>query len=1005
MPSRSVKEGCPLSPSFSEYLFFFVPLTMRLLTALWCIWLLHVCLADLCHYYNDYKIEFEDVLVMPTGPDFSACCGICLATPSCTVSVHINGSCYLKKFNRTVDNNTLIKAPGYITCDPIKHTTGPSAASYPPLPKPNISDTATAAPFPAGVRLDSGFPKISMENPEKFGFPGVEREGFASVDYNKLCLANGKTFPLPTNDWWTPIIRPTPETTLNYIFPVPYIYDFTKQGVHVQYPFIITSPGSVRNIINRFWTLSTIRSSDAMDFCVKHFDLLTATVQWHSGGEDDRTVMEMPMARGSPYVTIKYLQAQPLITTQQKLRAYFVDRVPYNCTGDAIKGHRFSVRLEDADEEWQLYVPPGTAVVCDSGFIAGRPYTTITLEDKAFTGYVRLALGNNCTTGMVPPSFHCAAEGTANKHMSHYLDALDDGSNACPMKGKVSTRPALGNYLELVLEWDVQKCWSSSFFSTNSLLMIALPHHLSRMDHSHISIVPSGGHRNTRGYNTPVRTYHNKWVMAHPRTTIPWVETPDAKRIPFLKNWLINNDSKFDLPPDVQRGYIDPYNAGKELSRVARLAIIADKLQLNDIADAFTKKLTAYISVWLDYKSANPLVFDKSWGGMISCGCTYVWLEQEQKARCANNVKSLECPVLRDVNADFGNGHFNDHHFHYGYFLYAAAVAAKLDPVWAKSYNDKVLLLLRDIANPNAEDPYFPQFRHFDWYLGHSWASGIVSSPNGKNQESTSEAVNAHYGIYLWGLATQHKPLAEMGELMMLTESHSAKYYWYGAGDVFPKGYVHDMAGIVHDLLFEFQTYFGPQTYFVHGIHVLPLTGATTFLLSRDWVAKSFPTFNKSCDADNFCMGSGFITFAHAQYALLDKDESWDRVLSLPDQGPFNVYDIGSGGGNGNSKTSTLWWVASVGNDPQPPDHYFDDSYVSNVDGYNPRANQHRHRHIALKITGFCAVLGAVVWAVREKYPHIYHESLGHIKRYTSKDGHYVQLKDMHGVVSPRHGL
>lgn len=29
--------------------------------------------------------------------------------------------------------------------------------------------------------------------------------------------------------------------------------------------------------------------------------------------------------------------------------------------------------------------------------------------------------------------------------------------------------------------------------------------------------------------------------------------------------------------------------------------------------------------------------------------------------------------------------------------------------------------------------------RHFDWYLGHSWASGIVTSPNGKNQESTSE--------------------------------------------------------------------------------------------------------------------------------------------------------------------------------------------------------------------------------------------------------------------------
>lgn len=24
----------------------------------------------------------------------------------------------------------------------------------------------------------------------------------------------------------------------------------------------------------------------------------------------------------------------------------------------------------------------------------------------------------------------------------------------------------------------------------------------------------------------------------------------------------------------------------------------------------------------------NPLVYDRSWGGMVSCGCSYVWLEQ-----------------------------------------------------------------------------------------------------------------------------------------------------------------------------------------------------------------------------------------------------------------------------------------------------------------------------------------------------------------------------------------
>lgn len=47
----------------------------------------------------------------------------------------------------------------------------------------------------------------------------------------------------------------------------------------------------------------------------------------------------------------------------------------------------------------------------------------------------------------------------------------------------------------------------------------------------------------------------------------------------------------------------------------------------------------------------------------------------------------------------------------------------------------------------------------FNRYLGSSWASGIVTFqgepyPNGRNQESSSEAINAYEGIALYGLAT-----------------------------------------------------------------------------------------------------------------------------------------------------------------------------------------------------------------------------------------------------------
>ena len=37
-----------------------------------------------------------------------------------------------------------------------------------------------------------------------------------------------------------------------------------------------------------------------------------------------------------------------------------------------------------------------------------------------------------------------------------------------------------------------------------------------------------------------------------------------------------------------------------------------------------------------------------------------------------------------DFGADFGFTFYNDHHFHFGYFLYALAYYARHDPTWAQ---------------------------------------------------------------------------------------------------------------------------------------------------------------------------------------------------------------------------------------------------------------------------------------------------------------------------------
>src|SRR3546814_19818696 len=72
-------------------------------------------------------------------------------------------------------------------------------------------------------------------------------------------------------------------------------------------------------------------------------------------------------------------------------------------------------------------------------------------------------------------------------------------------------------------------------------------------------------------------------------------------------------------------------------------------------------------------------------------------------------------------------------HFHYGYFLYAAAVVAKMDKGWLSEtasgcdYPRSMFFqdLVRDIANPSTEDKAFPTFRYMDWFEGHSWVPGL----------------------------------------------------------------------------------------------------------------------------------------------------------------------------------------------------------------------------------------------------------------------------------------
>jgi endo-1,3(4)-beta-glucanase len=83
-----------------------------------------------------------------------------------------------------------------------------------------------------------------------------------------------------------------------------------------------------------------------------------------------------------------------------------------------------------------------------------------------------------------------------------------------------------------------------------------------------------------------------------------------------------------------------------------------------------------------------------------------------------------------------------------------------LDPSWIPANKAYVNTLVRDYANPSVRDQYFPQWRSFDWYHGHSWAHGLFPSTDGKDQESSSEDMMQAYAVKMWGMVTGDAAMA-----------------------------------------------------------------------------------------------------------------------------------------------------------------------------------------------------------------------------------------------------
>lgn len=479
--------------------------------------------------------------------------------------------------------------------------------------------------------------------------------------------------PFPTGAFWTNLVTGTGEGAIGLY---PYGIKTLDVGIQVSY-------GASRRIVSRSaiadnfvadWQISAVQANIGTRAVEKH-DKFSVTMGYKTASNGK---YRTHLVKSAPFVTVVYENAAPLLTSNLMRILSVEAQVVKDSTGV-----QYIVTLGNF-QKWLVYCSEPLALSW-----SGNTLSSLT----PIKGYIRVAI--------LPVQNYQAAFTTLMQYVRKY-----------PTGAVVQMQYPSDRVTVLHVEYTA--------VGEGSLLMLALPHQVSAMVEPDLN---SDENIRVQAAYHPIWCIKGKlraivgtiWRLQYNLTQVGWNyivrDKLTTEMLDEIARELISEIHQY--PP----GASDPYGFGKQIARLASLALLADNLGIADTRKAAVTIMQESLTPWLLGTNSNALNYDTTYGGVLSTDS------------------------LTSFSRDFGSGWYNDHHFHYGYIIYAAAAIAKIDGAY---FNDPlkkgaIEALVKDICGYDEADTLYPVARHKDFFDGHSWASGLWQQGNGKGQESSSE--------------------------------------------------------------------------------------------------------------------------------------------------------------------------------------------------------------------------------------------------------------------------